>query len=1171
MTTTRPPVNLAPDDLALPLSIPGRHGVRLEEFQMLNWGTFDGTVQRLTLDGANGLLTGQVGAGKSTIVDGLTTLFAPSSKVVFNRAAGAERTERTLATYVLGHYRNIFDESTGSSRPESLRNAKNVYSVLLARFTGLPGGVTVSAGVIYYFEASGALHRLYFTAPVALDIAGHLVGHGDTRAVRNALRAAGADTFDENFKHYQRSLCRYLGVGPGALDLLVQTVSMKSVGNLTAFVRQHMLDPVDAASKIVDILEHWADLTRAYELVLTARAQLDRLEPVAEFAAAYDRAEARIAASREAGASVPALVERRRVDLLSAAIADLENQLPELEARVTTLKAQHEQQGTTVTQLAVAVQQSGGAELLSAQHQLQLAENALAAARKAFAELAALAAAAGVTAPEGSGDWSRFTAAVTTARSEQDAETKTLKSAEYQALRAHQDARDELGRMHAELDEASRRDSNVPIEHARLRGRIATELGLDLTDLPYAAELITVSAEASQWEAAAERLVRPLALSLLVAEIHYPRVAAWVDAQHLGQRLVYYRVPDSTSASATPRPGTMAADLEVRPGTPFTAWLRAEVNRRFDHACVDSAADLARHTRAVTRAGQIKDNARHEKDDRRHVADRRFYVLGWDTAARRAALAEALPQQQTLVNELGRTADRTTANRARQTQRGYALDQIASRFPDPTTVDVAAAHDAVSEARGLHETLANSPELAELIDRKEAAERRASQLLDALGEAQGEVGDARAQLSRYQKRHSEAATRLASIPEPPLSAEADEALTEALDAAGYEPASVDVCDAWGRSVSEELANRQTSATNTLARNGQRLVGAMKDFANIWPQVVADLGTEPEAREDYLALRERLRADDLPSYEADFREQLQTNAIHELVAFSHFLESESRKISGRIDTINSALVDIDYRPGTYIRLENEPTTDVEIREFRGQLREITANTLLGDDETYAEERFLRVKELLDRFTGRDGNVSADQAWKKRVTDVRNWHSFAASERTRDEDVAVEHYTDSGGKSGGQKEKLAYTILAASLSYQYGLAGGALDTFRFVMIDEAFGRGSDESTRFALELFDRLQLQLLVVTPLQKIGTIAPFVEAVGYVRIEDPRSRLITMPIGDYEAWRAKHREERRAGRITSLPTRPGGADDADGLDESDGADDANHGRDMPEASTGSGW
>ena len=74
---------------------------------------------------------------------------------------------------------------------------------------------------------------------------------------------------------------------------------------------------------------------------------------------------------------------------------------------------------------------------------------------------------------------------------------------------------------------------------------------------------------------------------------------------------------------------------------------------------------------------------------------------------------------------------------------------------------------------------------------------------------------------------------------------------------------------------------------------------------------------------------------------------------------------------------------------------------------------------------------------------------------------------------------EHYSDSDGKSGGQKEKLAYTILAASLAYQFGLEWGAVKSkdFRFAVIDEAFGRGSDASTRYALELFAKLGLQLL----------------------------------------------------------------------------------------------
>jgi uncharacterized protein YPO0396 len=125
------------------------------------------------------------------------------------------------------------------------------------------------------------------------------------------------------------------------------------------------------------------------------------------------------------------------------------------------------------------------------------------------------------------------------------------------------------------------------------------------------------------------------------------------------------------------------------------------------------------------------------------------------------------------------------------------------------------------------------------------------------------------------------------------------------------------------------------------------------------------------------------------------------------------------------------------------------------------------------------------------------------------------------------VEYEHYADSGGKSGGQKEKLAYTVLAASLAYQFGLEWGAVRsrTFRFVVIDEAFGRGSDESARYGLELFAQLNLQLLIVTPLQKIHIIEPFVSSVGFVHNKEGcNSELRNLSIEEYRAEKQRMTE-----------------------------------------------
>ena len=63
-------------------------------------------------------------------------------------------------------------------------------------------------------------------------------------------------------------------------DSFHQTVSMKSVGNLTDFVRSHMLEPFDVAPRIAALIGHFDDLNRAHEAVLKAKRQVALLSPL---------------------------------------------------------------------------------------------------------------------------------------------------------------------------------------------------------------------------------------------------------------------------------------------------------------------------------------------------------------------------------------------------------------------------------------------------------------------------------------------------------------------------------------------------------------------------------------------------------------------------------------------------------------------------------------------------------------------------------------------------------------------------------------------------------------------------------------------------------------------------------------------------------------------------
>ena len=332
----------------------------------------------------------------------------------------------------------------------------------------------------------------------------------------------------------------------------------------------------------------------------------------------------------------------------------------------------------------------------------------------------------------------------------------------------------------------------------------------------------------------------------------------------------------------------------------------------------------------------------------------------------------------------------------------------------------------------------------------------------------------------------------------------------------------DACERVAAELTTSLSRtmeRLQQQMNALATTAQQQMLAVK---STWPAATTELDASIAAAQEFRALRDRVRRDDLPKHEKEFKRQLNTNTIRELAGFSTWLRRQSGEIAERIALINDSLQAIDYAPGRFIALVVESTVNQDVREFREALRAATAGALDSDDDQYSERRFADVKTIIDRFRGREGHAEADRVWTRRVTDVRNWHTFSAAEIDKASGQEWEHYRDSDGKSGGQKEKLAYTILAASLAYQFGLQWGTTTSrdFRFAVIDEAFGRGSDLSTRFALSLFAKLGLQLLIVTPLQKVHVIEPYVQAIGFVDNRDGRdSRVQTLTIEQYRERR----------------------------------------------------
>lgn len=1091
-----------------------RAGFRLHDIEVYNWGTFHQRVWRFPTGGDNTLLTGDIGSGKSTLVDAITTLLVPAQKIAYNKAAGAEARERTLRSYVLGYYKSERSESGASARPVALRD-HNSYSVILGHFynEGYDQHVTL-AQVFYITDSRGQPERFYVVADRPLNITEHFAHFGsDLSNLRKRLRELPGVTLETSFAAYSAAFRRRFGIdNDQALELFSQTVSMKSVGNLTDFVRDHMLEEFPVEERIQALVQHFDDLSRAHEAVLKAKQQIARLQPLVQDCERYGHESAEratLVANRDA---LTPWFAGLKAELLNKRLANLAQDLARQQEQHRSLQERQQQGLSRRDELNRAIAQNGGDRLAAIRQEISRLEADRRRRQHAAERYDSLA---GKLELPLAGSVDVFLANRQTLaelndsyREQRDAaqNNQTETAVELRNLRQQHDLID------TELASLRQRRSNLPARVLDIRTRLCAELGLVDNQLPFVGELLQVREEEKDWEGVAERLLHNFGLSLLVPDELYAPVAQWVEQTHLGGRLVYFRVrPRRSQTIPDIHPDSLVRKLQIKPDTSFYDWLEEELVRRFDYACCVSLEQFRREDKAVTRGGQVKSGQeRHEKDDRRRLNDRTHYILGWSNEQKIAALEKQTADLQVRIQQYALQLAELQQRQRDFDERLGLLAQLSvfDSFQDldwkPLQVQI---HGLEQEHQQLE---AESDTLRALQEQLRQLESDLASLHHALDEKNRELARTEQKQEDAQRAADEArALYQAATADQQAQFPRLEALRE--EALGEHTLTVESCSNREQELRNWLQAAINAADKRLDRLREKVVNTMSDYRNAYPMDTRDVDASVEAAADYRAMLASLEQDGLPQFEQRFKSMLNENIINEIANFQSHLRREELDIRERIEEINRSLHEIDYNPGRLIQLEAQSSGDGEINAFRSDLKACTEGSLSGSqNDQYAESKFLQVRQIIERFRGRDGSSEADRRWTRKVCDVRNWFVFSASERWREDNSEHEHYSDSGGKSGGQKEKLAYTVLAASLAYRFGLEWGATRSrsFRFVVIDEAFGRGSDESARYGLELFRKLNLQLLIVTPLQKIHIIEPYVASVGFVHNEQGRESML---------------------------------------------------------------
>ncbi|MGB3547813.1 MAG: ATP-binding protein [Saprospiraceae bacterium] len=1123
-------------------------GFRLQRLEVLNWGTFNHDVWHIAPGGRNSLLTGDIGSGKSTLVDAITTLLVPSRTITYNKAAGAESRERSLRSYVRGAYKNEKVAGSAKARDVYLRTGLKHITVLIANFGNAGTGEVVALAQVLWMNGD-TVNKFYVIAENALaNNPDFTLAQDMVNGLKRRLRKrAGTEVFN-SFTDYSNRFRQRFGIRqPEALELFYQTVSMKSVGNLTEFVRERMLGRTDIGDSIEGLVTSYADATAAHLAVQKARKQLEVLDPLMADDRSLEKVAAEITARQQLLTEVPRYLLRLRLHYhqqqLSRAQTDWQANL----TRRGRLSHQLTDRQATRDNLRRALD---GHSLQQRMLPLKLKIEELTRERDArrrqadryaadLQELATVDRDADWPAPRTAEEFSVRRRAVEEALFVAEEQLRELSALEPRLHVQKADHHDRLQELDSELASLRERRSSIPRNNLVIRERLLRELQLEENELPFAGELLRVKENAADWEGAVERILHGLGLSLLVADRHYAAVSELVNRMHLKGKLVYLRtLGHRKSGDREPAADSLVRKVQIKGDTEHYEWLEAELHSRYDYDCCEDMDEFRRSRRGVTRQGQSKSSRlQHITDDRYDVNDRSRFVLGWSNESKIAALEK---QRTKVAAELAAVV--TQLNAHRKTERNWnarrdRLNRLLT-YTDFTEMDYAESAGRLERKEAEKRELeSQSSELRQLEQQLTEAERSVTQTQSEISELDKRTGG----LENEVLRLADAMYRLLGeleLPPPPLPAKPplETVLTAylALEISAAEPSAelakllpkagpLDDPDRAQRTliklINEKLA-RRTGERTRLERSIERRMQAFKyEFHEEAREIDVDLRALP----DYRKLHHQLVRDKLPEFENRFRQLLREGTIRGIVSFQARLNKFEGEIRDKIEQINKHLREIDYNKDTYITISSEPVRTEDISGFQQDLRAALSNTI-SEEEGYSEEKFQQVKKLLDRFRGA---TDEDRRWTERVTDVRQWYNFGAEERHREDDTIQEYFSDSSGKSGGQKEKLAYTILASAIAFQFGLQfrRSTDRSFRFVVIDEAFGRGSDESTRYGLRLFEELNLQLLIVTPLQKINVIEDHIQSVHYVSNEGgKRSMVRNIGIAEYR----REKESRRA-------------------------------------------
>lgn len=660
------------------------------------------------------------------------------------------------------------------------------------------------------------------------------------------------------------------------------------------------------------------------------------------------------------------------------------------------------------------------------------------------------------------------------------------------------------------------RPSNIPSKNLDLRAELAADLNVSEEELPFVGELLQVKPDESRWQGAIERVLHNFALSILVDEKLYPAFTELLETKRLRGRIVYYRVRNqSRDFDGFFRPRSIPSKLDFKEGR-WDAWLTAECAQRFSYLCAENLDEFRRADQAVTRAGQVKHNAeRHEKDDRIDVDDRRRWVTGFSNQEKLALFEKEAQRLGAEITALQQRIRKIETEAKAAQQRISAANALLNT--DWDEIDAESAAERLQEANDeLDEFVKKTPDLERLKVELRDAETQLAKLREARSKASSDENTARSKIQAAEERisaHADAISQLERMvkegnAKTPGKEELDSIECRATDN-GKKEVKLKELEKCVFRIADQIHEEKDAYSNRVTAAEGGVTSRFEIFLLKWPKETESLDAKLESAGDFFKKLNRIETDGLPRHEKRFRELLETQSLQHFADLNLEMRQARQDILQRMETVNESLATAPFsrlaEGDSHLRIEVKDLKIKEVEDFRRQVGELIQGAWEGeltDDD--AEKRYKLISELVRKLDPAQTTEKQAELWRLTVLDVRRHVAFTASE-LNDEGEILETYFSGSGKSGGQRQKLTTTCLAAALRYQLGSIDNGLPAFAPVILDEAFDKADSEFTDISMNIFNRFGFQMIVATPEKSVVTLEPYIGGAFYVVMEGRRN------------------------------------------------------------------